>query len=166
MTLSSTKYRIKNLHLLISGILLTVFLLPGCTGTPKQQSDSYSADVIVYGGTSAAVIAAVEVVHSGKTVIMVSPDVHPGGLTSGGLGYTDTGDKSVIGGLSREFYHRVWLHYNDSSAWIWQKQSEYGNKGQGTVRVALQQPARSHMRWRGMGCVVLNLSCEHVHVNL
>ena len=64
---------------------------------------------------------------------MVSPDTHLGGLSSGGLGYTDTGNKSTIGGLSREFYHRVWLHYNDSTAWNWQKKSEYGNKGQGTV---------------------------------
>jgi hypothetical protein len=64
---------------------------------------------------------------------VVSPDKHLGGLTAGGLGYTDTGNKLVIGGLSREFYHRVWLHYNDSAAWVWQKHNEYGNKGQGTV---------------------------------
>jgi hypothetical protein len=88
---------------------------------------------VIYGGTSAAVTAAVEIVQSGKSVLVVSPDTHLGGLSSGGLGYTDTGNKAVIGGLSREFYHRVWLHYNDSAAWIWQKHSEYGNKGQGTV---------------------------------
>ncbi|MBK5195350.1 MAG: FAD-dependent oxidoreductase [Proteiniphilum sp.] len=93
----------------------------------------YKADVIIYGGTSAAVISAVEIAQSGKSVIIVSPDTHLGGLTSGGLGFTDTGNKSTIGGLSRDFYHRVWLHYNDSSSWSWQKQSEYGNKGQGTV---------------------------------
>src|SRR3989339_1047003 len=93
----------------------------------------FSADLIIYGGTSAAITAAVEAVQSGKTVLVVSPDTNLGGLSSGGLGFTDTGDKSTIGGLSREFYHRVWLHYNDSSAWKWQKQAEYGNKGQGTV---------------------------------
>ncbi|MEA4918654.1 FAD-dependent oxidoreductase [Proteiniphilum sp.] len=95
--------------------------------------DKFSADVIIYGGTSAAVISAVEIIQSGKSVIVVSPDNHLGGLTSGGLGFTDTGNKGVIGGLAREFYHRVWLHYNDSIAWKWQKHSEYGNKGQGTV---------------------------------
>jgi len=93
----------------------------------------FKADVIIYGGTSAAVIAAVEVVKSGKTVLIVSPDQHLGGLSAGGLGYTDTGNKSVIGGLSREFYHRVWLHYKDDSAWKWQHQGDFGNKGQGTV---------------------------------
>jgi hypothetical protein len=99
----------------------------------KQSADTYKADVIIYGGTSAAVISAVETVQSGKSVIIVCPDKHLGGLTSGGLGFTDSGNTSTIGGLAREFYHRVWLHYNDSAAWKWQKQSEYGNKGQGTV---------------------------------
>ena len=106
------------------------FAVGACKST---DSGAIEADVIVYGGTSSAVIAAVEVAQSGKSVIVVSPDKHLGGLTSGGLGYTDTGNKSTIGGLSREFYHRVWLHYNDASAWVWQKHSEYGNRGQGTV---------------------------------
>lgn len=99
---------------------------------PEIKED-YNADIIIYGGTSAAIIAAVEVVKSGKTVLIVSPDQHLGGLTSGGLGFTDTGNKAVIGGLSREFYHRVWLHYKDDAAWNWQNQSDFGNKGQGTV---------------------------------
>lgn len=100
---------------------------------PPEVKEVYNADIIIYGGTSAAVIAAVEVVKSGKTVLIVSPDQHLGGLTSGGLGFTDTGNKAVIGGLSREFYHRVWLHYKDDAAWNWQNQSDFGNKGQGTV---------------------------------
>jgi hypothetical protein len=116
----------------LSVIIITFFLFFSCT-TKQNQEISYSADVIIYGGTSAAITAAVEVIQSGKTVIVVSPDKHLGGLTAGGLGYTDTGNKSVIGGLSREFYHRVYNHYNDSAAWVWQKHSEYGNKGQGTV---------------------------------
>ena len=116
----------------ILAILLLTSIFYGCN-SPQKNENSFSADVIIYGGTSGAITAAVEVVQSGKSVIVVSPDKHLGGLTSGGLGYTDTGNKSVIGGLSREFYHRVFLHYNDSAAWVWQKHSEYGNKGQGTV---------------------------------
>lgn len=96
------------------------------------EQKTYKADIIIYGGTSAAVTAAVEAVRSGKTTIIVSPDIHLGGLSSSGLGFTDTGDKSTIGGLSREFYHRVWLHYNDPDSWVWEKHEEYGNKGQGT----------------------------------
>jgi hypothetical protein len=92
-------------------------------------------DVVVYGGTSAGVIAAVQAKKMGKSVVIVCPDKHLGGLSSGGLGFTDTGDKSVIGGLSREFYHRVWKHYQEPSAWKWQKREEYGNKGQGTPAI-------------------------------
>ncbi len=98
-----------------------------------EFKEVYTADIIIYGGTSAAIIAAVEVVKSGKSVLIVSPEQHLGGLTSGGLGFTDTGNKAVIGGLSREFYHRVWLHYKDAAAWNWQNQSDFGNKGQETV---------------------------------
>jgi len=91
------------------------------------------ADVIIYGGTSSAIIAAVQVKMMGKTVIVVSPDIHLGGLSAGGLGFTDTGNKTVIGGLARDFYHRLYLHYNNDSAWRWERRSDYGNVGQATV---------------------------------
>ncbi|WP_409014713.1 FAD-dependent oxidoreductase [Emticicia sp. 21SJ11W-3] len=93
---------------------------------------TYKADVIIYGGTSAAIIAAVQVKKMGKSVIVVSPDIHLGGLSSGGLGFTDTGNKEVIGGVSREFYQRLYNHYQKQESWQWQKREEYGNKGQGT----------------------------------
>lgn len=111
-------------------IILSLFLLLYCTVSFSQ--DYYQADIIIYGGTSAAITAAVQAKKLGKSVIVVSPDQHLGGLSSGGLGFTDTGNKSVIGGLAREFYHRVYLHYQTDSAWKWQKREEYGNKGQGT----------------------------------
>ena len=92
-------------------------------------------DVVVYGGTSAGVIAGVQARRMGKSVVIVSPDKHLGGLSTGGLGFTDTGNKAVIGGLAREFYHRLWLHYQKPEAWKWQKREEYGNKGQGTPAI-------------------------------
>src|SRR5687767_15612101 len=102
-------------------------------GIPSVLAAEY--DVVVYGGTSAAVIAAVQAKRMGKSVVIVSPDKHLGGLSSGGLGFTDTGNKAVIGGLSRDFYHRIWLHYDQPSAWKHQKKEEYGNKGQGTPAI-------------------------------
>jgi len=96
-------------------------------------------DVVVYGGTSAAITAAVQAKKMGKTVVVVSPDKFLGGLSSGGLGFTDTGNKAVIGGLSRDFYHRVWLAYDKPETWRWQKKSEYGGKGQGTPAVDGEQ---------------------------
>lgn len=118
---------------LISALLVLQTSLLSCFA--QKMTGPYKADVIVYGGTSAAVIAAVQVVHMGKSVLIVSPDTHLGGLSSSGLGFTDTGDKSVIGGLSREFYHRIYLHYQEPGAWKWQKKEEYGNKGQGTPAI-------------------------------
>ena len=115
-------------------ISLLILLLPSCN--PNDHNNYFfEADVVVYGGTSAAVIAAVEVAQSGKSVILVSPDLHLGGLTAGGLGWTDTGKKEAIGGLSRNFYHRIWQYYNKDEAWRWQKREDYGNRGQGTKAV-------------------------------
>jgi FAD-dependent oxidoreductase family protein len=96
-------------------------------------------DVVVYGGTAAGVSAAVQAKMMGKSVIIVCPDKHLGGLSSGGLGFTDTGNKAVIGGLSRDFYHRVWKHYDQPAAWSWQKREDYGNKGQGTPAIDGEQ---------------------------
>ena len=92
-------------------------------------------DVVVYGGTCAGVIAAVQAKRLGKSVMLVSPDRHLGGLSSGGLGFTDTGNKAVIGGLARDFYHRIWQHYDAEAAWKWQQKAEYGGKGQGTPAI-------------------------------
>ncbi len=121
----------------ISFLLLTFLALLGsCRNTSQTASpDSFNADVIVYGGTSAAVTSAIQVARMGKSVIMVSPDKHLGGLTASGLGWTDTGNKAVIGGLSRNFYHRLFNHYQEESAWMWEDRSEYGNVGQGNVAI-------------------------------
>src|SRR5690606_17679346 len=115
--------------------LLAMVIMGLLVACNQSHSNEYQADLIVYGGTSAGIISAVQAKKSGKTVIVVSPDKHLGGLSSGGLGFTDTGDTSVSGGLARDFYHRVYLHYQDSSAWRWQKQAEYGNTGQGTPAI-------------------------------
>ena len=96
-------------------------------------------DVVVYGNTATGVVAAVQAKKMGKSVVLVGPDSHLGGLSSGGLGFTDTGNKAVIGGLSRDFYHRVWKHYDQPGAWKWQTKDQYGNKGQGTPAIDGEQ---------------------------
>ncbi|MCH6201568.1 FAD-dependent oxidoreductase [Aquiflexum sp. LQ15W] len=119
----------KSLNFLVAVLLTLSF------GCKTENKSDFEADIIIYGGTSAGITAAVQAKKMGKSVIVVSPDIHLGGLSSGGLGFTDTGDKSVIGGLAREFYHRVYMHYQNDSAWKWQKREEYGNKGQGTPAI-------------------------------
>ncbi|HYR58361.1 MAG TPA: FAD-dependent oxidoreductase, partial [Chthoniobacteraceae bacterium] len=118
--------------------LVTFFTLV-ITAAMPATARAAEYDVVVYGGTCAGVIAAVQAKKLGKSVIVVSPDKHLGGLSSGGLGFTDTGNKAVIGGLSRDFYHRIWKHYDDAAAWTWQKKEEYGNKGQGTPAIDGEQ---------------------------
>ena len=120
-------YRMQNATL----VLIFVSLL-SLSGVNKSN---YQADIIIYGGTSAAIIAAVQAKKMGKQVIVVSPDKHLGGLSSGGLGFTDTGNKEVIGGLAREFYHNIFEHYQKAESWKWQKKESYGNKGQGTPAI-------------------------------
>src|SRR4028119_35945 len=75
------------------------FLLSLFSCKLNKDENAYEADIIIYGGTPAAVIAAVQAIKMGKSVIIVSPDKHLGGLSSGGLGFTDTGNKAAIGGL-------------------------------------------------------------------
>ena len=104
-----------------------------------QPDGPSQADILVYGCTSGGITAAIQAKRMGKAVVMVCPERHLGGLTAGGLGWTDSGNKNVIGGLSREFYHRVWQHYQKPEAWRWQTREEYGNKGQGTA--AMDQAA-------------------------
>jgi len=102
---------------------------------------SAQSDILIYGCTSGAITAGIQAQRMGKSVQIVCPERHLGGLTAGGLGFTDSGNKAVIGGLSREFYHRVWQHYDKPEAWRWQKREQYGNKGQGTE--AIDKTART-----------------------
>ena len=95
-----------------AALLILLFLSLSGTQPPPPEFD-----LVVYGGTSAGVIAAVQAKRLGKSVVIVGPDKHLGGLSSGGLGFTDTGNKAVIGGLSREFYQRVWRYYDRPESW-------------------------------------------------
>ncbi|MFK8115231.1 MAG: FAD-dependent oxidoreductase [Rubripirellula sp.] len=97
------------------------------------NAETHRHDVVIYGGTSAAVAAAVQVKRMGKSVVIVCPDQHLGGLTSGGLGWTDSGNKNAIGGISRDFYHRVWKHYQQTDAWNWEAQAGFGDRNQSTA---------------------------------
>lgn len=90
-----------------------------------QSEAPVRADVVIYGGTSAGVVAAVQVARMGKTAVLLEPSRHVGGLTTGGLGYTDTGNKSVIGGLSREFYQRVRREYDREESWKYEKPQQF-----------------------------------------
>jgi len=91
------------------------FLILGLASRAQQ-----TYDVCIYGGTSAGVIAAYTVRKMGKSVLLIEPGKHLGGLSSGGLGYTDIGNKYAVTGLGLDFYRRVGKHYNQFEAWIFE----------------------------------------------
>ncbi len=78
------------------------------------------ADVVIYGATSSGIAAAVQVKRMGKTVLVLDPGTHVGGLTTGGLGWTDIGNKQVVGGIAREYYRNIKTKYKDPKAWPWE----------------------------------------------
>ena len=90
------------------------------------------ADVVVYGSSPAAVTAAVKASDMGLKPVIVSPETHVGGLSVSGLGYTDSGNTAAIGGLAREFYHRIYLEYQKPETWRWQRMEDFKADGQGT----------------------------------
>lgn len=91
---------------------------PVSTSGCRRSAAETLFDVVVYGGTSGGVVAAVQAARLGRSVVLVEPSQHLGGLTSGGLGRTDAGRADAVGGVSREFYRRVRRHYESASAWV------------------------------------------------
>ncbi|RIK79601.1 MAG: xanthan lyase [Planctomycetota bacterium] len=94
-----------------------------CGGDTLQAADEY--EVVIYGGTASGVAAAVQADRMGKSVVLIEPSQHIGGLTSGGLGATDIGNKAAIGGIAREFYRRVKRYYDDPNVWRQQRREDY-----------------------------------------
>ena len=119
-------------HHYVGACALSVLILVFCSGRApggaeptKGSSRQMQADVVVYGATSGGVAAAVQAARMGKSVVLAEPGSHIGGLTSGGLGATDIGNKAAIGGIAREFYRRVARHYERGDAWVQQSREEF-----------------------------------------
>jgi hypothetical protein len=106
----------------------------------------HKADICIYGGTCAGVAAAVQSVRMGRTALIIEPSAHLGGLSSGGLGATDIGNKAAIGGISREFYRSIAHHYSLDSAWKWETRAEYfARRGSGQSQASNLASAEATM---------------------
>lgn len=112
------------MKLLLTNILFVFFIL--CSY--GQKTNNY--DVVIYGGTSAGIAAAIQISRMVKTVVIVEPTNRLGGMTTGGLGQTDIGNKHVIGGISREFYQNIRKYYANPNNWKWQSKEDYMDSGQ------------------------------------
>ena len=84
------------------------------------QSETIQAEVCVYSGVSGGVVAAIEASRRGLSVVLLEPSLHLGGMTAGGLGWTDIGNKAAIGGRALEFYQRVGRGYGENAAWTFE----------------------------------------------
>src|SRR5688572_31011040 len=104
------------IHLRISLVAVFTFSLVCCGWSQKVTT----VDICVYGGSSAGVIAAYTAKKLGKSVLVIEPGKHLGGLTSGGLGYTDIGNKYAVTGLARDFYRRIGNYYGKFEQWIFE----------------------------------------------
>jgi len=100
-------------------IKLTALLIVPFFATALSQK-IVEVDICVYGGTSAGVIAAYTAQKLGKKAILIEPGRSLGGMSSGGLGYTDIGNKYAISGLARDFYRRIGKHYGKFEQWIFE----------------------------------------------
>ena len=95
-------------------IFLSCLFLHGST-VSAQPTIKY--DLVIYGATSAGVAAAIQGARMGKLVLLIEPTKRLGGLTTGGLGATDIGNKAAIGGISREFYQNIRSYYAQPENW-------------------------------------------------
>ncbi len=106
------KYKIAQLVVL----LMILIEMPA----KAQVKDVDNVDICIYGGTSAGVIAAYTAKKLGKTVILIEPGGRLGGVTTGGLGQTDIGNKYAVKGLSLDFYRRIGQHYGKFEQWTFE----------------------------------------------
>ena len=105
--------------------LILLLTLAPAAGPRIAAAEEAVYDLVIYGGTSGGIAAGVQARRMGKTAVVIEPGRHLGGLTTGGLGATDIGNKGAIGGISREFYQRLKQHYADPAAWKHEKPEEY-----------------------------------------
>jgi len=101
-------------------LLIPVFMLSSLQSSLAVQPARPSYDICIYGGTSSGVIAAYTAARLGKTVLLIEPGKHLGGMSSGGLGLTDIGNKYAISGLALDFYRRIGQHYGKFEQWVFE----------------------------------------------
>ena len=98
---------------------------------------THQADVVVYGATPGGIMSAVQAARMGRSVVLVEPGRHLGGVMASGLGASDIGSKGTIGGLAMEFFQRVYDYYLDPAAWRQETREAYMPRHSLTVSESL-----------------------------
>lgn len=118
---------------LSKSLLLSISLLSWLVSTPSSASSehvttTHEYDVVIYGNTVAALAAAMQTTRMKKSVTIVLPGYNLGGLTTSGLGWTDSKDGKTIGGIAREFYEKIFTYYQETDAWTHETREKYISK--------------------------------------
>jgi glycine/D-amino acid oxidase-like deaminating enzyme len=108
---------------LLSAIFYLSMLAPG--SARAASAEPRAADIIVYGGTAAGIVAAVQAARMGQSVILLEPGTHLGGTTTGGLSASDVGRAWTLGGIALEFYRAIYAYYLDDTVWKKETREEY-----------------------------------------
>jgi hypothetical protein len=87
---------------------------------PPQQVVHLDVDICVYGATVAGIAAAIQARRMGKSVVLLAFDGHLGGMTASGLGHTDVGEPTTIGGIAREFYQQMGRTYHQPESFFFE----------------------------------------------
>lgn len=105
-------------------------LLEACDLVEKAIGiwNSDEKDVVIYGATPAGISAALQARKMGLEPVLIEPSQAIGGLTTGGLGQTDIGNKQAIGGISRKFYGAIKKYYDDPKNWTRETAEDYRNR--------------------------------------
>ncbi|RDL36235.1 uncharacterized protein BP5553_06847 [Venustampulla echinocandica] len=100
--------------------ILAVFISSsnGLTSRPRQHHH----DVVIYGGTSGGFAAAIQLSRLNRSVALVEPSNHIGGIAVDGFGATDLDSQAeyqnsrAVGSLALEFYRRISIRYGNVEA--------------------------------------------------
>jgi hypothetical protein len=87
-------------------VLPAIVARPGPAPRPTTPA-RIDADVAVYGGTASGVVAAISAARVGADVVLIERSPWLGGMVTSGLGATDVRSRTLVGGITREFYRRV-----------------------------------------------------------
>src|ERR1051325_8739144 len=95
-----------------------LMLAAGCPlAANLHGAEVVEADLCIYGGTACGVAAAVHAARMGKRAVIAEFGRH-------------------LGGIAREFYHRIAQHYAQDSAWKFEPREDYFNSrgGRSTIK--------------------------------
>lgn len=96
---------------------ITILTLLFCSFVTGLFANTPQYDICIYGESASGVIAAIQGARMGKKVVLISKNDHVGGLVTSGLTATDMNRNDLIGGITKEFYNKIYNYYLPTEVW-------------------------------------------------